>query len=81
MDQIHHGRAVRIVPRLLEQLAFMGPGEHLRDHGRSRLHEPHIAAHEQKEARQRPRRLALVLAADFGIDLDRHVVGAEKAAA
>ncbi|MFK4543953.1 hypothetical protein RKD29_003549 [Streptomyces tendae] len=31
--------------------------------------------------RQRHRRLALVLAADFGIDLDQHVVGARKAAA
>ncbi|MQY14372.1 hypothetical protein SRB5_45380 [Streptomyces sp. RB5] len=27
----------------------------------------------------RRRRLALVLAADFGVDLDRHVVGAAKA--
>ncbi|MDQ0958788.1 hypothetical protein QFZ66_002666 [Streptomyces sp. B4I13] len=29
---------------------------------------------------QTRRRMALVLAADFGIDLDRHVVGAERAA-
>jgi hypothetical protein len=31
-------------------------------------------------ARQRQRRVAMVLAADFGIDLDRHVVGAEAVA-
>ncbi|MFE9606946.1 hypothetical protein [Streptomyces sp. NPDC006012] len=37
-----------------------------------RQHEPR---HER--ARQRHRRVAMVLAADFGIDLDRYVVGAE----
>ncbi|MDX2599632.1 hypothetical protein PV379_41240 [Streptomyces caniscabiei] len=31
-------------------------------------------------ALQRQRRIAMVLAADFGIDLDRHVVGAEAVA-
>ncbi|MDX3315260.1 hypothetical protein P1S61_40710 [Streptomyces sp. ME08-AFT2] len=37
---------------------------------------------EQQRTRQTQtrRRRALVLAADFGIDLDRHVVGAERAA-
>ncbi|MHC5902399.1 hypothetical protein ACVNF4_00520 [Streptomyces sp. S6] len=33
-----------------------------------------------ERARQRRRRVAMVLAADFGIDLDRHVVGAEAVA-
>ena len=47
----------------------------------SRLVRPYLAAHEQECARQRRRRLALVLAADFGIDLDRHLIGAEGAAA
>lgn len=47
----------------------------------SRLVRPYLAAHEQEEARRRRRRLALVLAADFGIDLDQHVIGAERAAA
>jgi hypothetical protein len=35
---------------------------------------------EREESRQARRRVALVLAADFGIDLDRHVIGAEGAA-
>ncbi|MBQ1098540.1 hypothetical protein KBY55_21250 [Streptomyces sp. b94] len=49
----------------------------------SRLVRPYLAAHEREaeRGRQRHRRLALVLAADFGIDLDQHVVGAGKAAA
>ncbi|MFH9554359.1 hypothetical protein [Streptomyces sp. NPDC017435] len=40
-------------------------------------------AHREREceqARQTRRRLTLVLAADFGIDLDRHVIGAERVA-
>ncbi|WP_342748849.1 hypothetical protein [Streptomyces phaeoluteigriseus] len=35
---------------------------------------------ERERARQTRRRVALVLAADFGVDLDLHVVGAERAA-
>ncbi|WP_327699695.1 hypothetical protein [Streptomyces sp. NBC_00459] len=35
---------------------------------------------ESERARQRRRRVAMALAADFGIDLDRHVVGAEAVA-
>lgn len=35
---------------------------------------------EREQARQARRRVALVLAADFGIDLDRHVMGAERVA-
>ncbi|MEY2226754.1 MULTISPECIES: hypothetical protein [Streptomyces] len=44
----------------------------------ARLVRPYLLAHEnaQEQARQRYRRLALVLAADFGIDLDPHVIGA-----
>ncbi|MGV4981984.1 hypothetical protein [Streptomyces sp. NRAIS3] len=38
---------------------------------------PYLLENERERARQSRRRLALVLAADFGIDLDRHVVGAE----
>ncbi|ANP48374.1 hypothetical protein J2Z21_005962 [Streptomyces griseochromogenes] len=34
----------------------------------------------ERAARQSRRRLALVLAADFGIDIDQHVVGAEAVA-
>lgn len=33
-----------------------------------------------ERAMKRQRRIAMVLAADFGIDLDRHVVGAEAVA-
>ncbi|WP_282090867.1 hypothetical protein [Streptomyces tendae] len=51
------------------------------DGAASRLVRPYVAAHEQELDRQRHRRLALVLAADFGIDLDQHVVGARRAAA
>ncbi|MPY55313.1 hypothetical protein FPZ41_44975, partial [Streptomyces sp. K1PN6] len=49
----------------------------------SALVRPYLTAHEEKEEavlRQR-RRLTLVLAADFRIDLDRHLIGAEKVAA
>ena len=43
---------------------------------------PYVLAAERDHEREcaRRRRIALVLAADFGIDLDRHVVGAERAA-
>lgn len=40
---------------------------------------PYLVAHEQECVRQQRRRLSLVLAADFGIDLDQHLVGAELA--
>ncbi|MDH6630446.1 hypothetical protein M2271_008306 [Streptomyces sp. LBL] len=42
---------------------------------------PYLAALEQEAALQQHRRLALVLAADFGIDLDRHLIGAQEVAA
>jgi hypothetical protein len=37
---------------------------------------PYVVESEREEARQSRRRLALVLAADFGVDLDEHVIGA-----
>lgn len=40
---------------------------------------PYLRDHEER-ARQRRRRLAMVLAADFGIDLDTHLVGARGVA-
>ncbi|MFJ9540875.1 hypothetical protein ACIRPX_26885 [Streptomyces sp. NPDC101225] len=57
------------------------------DGGDSALVRPYLAAHEretgeaQAAALRQRRRLALVLAADFGIDLDRHLVGAREVAA
>ncbi|MGW1166380.1 hypothetical protein [Streptomyces sp. NPDC002550] len=41
---------------------------------------PYLHESEREQARQSRRRLALVLAADFGIDLDQHVIGAEAVA-
>ncbi|MGW1669358.1 hypothetical protein [Streptomyces sp. NPDC002324] len=51
------------------------------DGSASPLVRPYLVAAEHEQARQSRRRLALVLAADFGIDLDRHVVGTERAVA
>ncbi|MFF1452612.1 hypothetical protein ACFVYF_31445 [Streptomyces sp. NPDC058274] len=51
------------------------------DGAASRLVRPYLTALDQERARQQRRRTALVLAADFGIDLDLHLIGAEKAAA
>lgn len=42
---------------------------------------PYLAAHDREAALKERRRLALVLAADFGIDLDRHLIGAQEVAA
>jgi hypothetical protein len=47
----------------------------------SALVRPYLAVHEQESALQQRRRIALVLAADFGIDLDRHLIGAQEVAA
>lgn len=47
----------------------------------SALVRPYLAAHEEEAVLQQRRRLALVLAADFGIDLDRHLIGAQEVAA
>jgi hypothetical protein len=47
----------------------------------SPLVRPYLAAHEREVALQERRRLALLLAADFGIDLDEHLIGTRKVAA
>ncbi|MFG3291255.1 hypothetical protein ACGF3G_20905 [Streptomyces sp. NPDC048179] len=47
----------------------------------SALVRSYLTAHEREKALQQRRRLALVLAADFGIDLDQHVIGAPEVAA
>ncbi|MFF4549833.1 hypothetical protein ACFY1J_37340 [Streptomyces sp. NPDC001406] len=47
----------------------------------SALVRPYLAAREREAALQQRRRLALVLAANFGIDLDQHVIGAPEVAA
>ncbi len=46
----------------------------------STLVRPYVIVTERERARHHRRRVALVLAADFGIDLDRHLIGAEGAA-
>ncbi|MFB6849356.1 hypothetical protein ACFCXS_31495 [Streptomyces sp. NPDC056373] len=51
------------------------------DGAASPLVRPYLAAHERETVLQERRRLALVLAADFGIDLDQHLIGARKVAA
>ncbi|WP_322741140.1 hypothetical protein [Streptomyces hygroscopicus] len=48
------------------------------DGAATRLVHPYVTACER--ARQRRRRVALVLTADFGTDIDRHVIGTERAA-
>ncbi|MEE1808460.1 hypothetical protein [Streptomyces sp. BE133] len=55
--------------------------DHALDGGASALVRPYLVAWDQERAQQRRRRLALVLAADFGFDLDQHVVGAHGVAA
>ncbi|MFE0184648.1 hypothetical protein [Streptomyces olivaceus] len=51
----------------------------LLDGAASRLVRPYLTAYEvQEQQRQQYRRRALVLAADFGIDLDQHLVGAPQ---
>ncbi|MEV0638449.1 hypothetical protein AB0I77_26615 [Streptomyces sp. NPDC050619] len=47
----------------------------------SALVRPYLTAHDREAALQQHRRLALVLAADFGIDLDRHLIGVGEVAA
>ncbi|MEU6685102.1 hypothetical protein [Streptomyces sp. NPDC046832] len=51
------------------------------DGAASCLVRPYLAAHEGEAALQERRRLALVLAADFGVDLDQHLIGARKVVA
>ncbi|MDX2690458.1 hypothetical protein PV406_36220, partial [Streptomyces scabiei] len=50
------------------------------DGAASPLVRPYVAACEEEAALQQRRRLALVLAADFGVDLDQHLVGVQKVA-
>ncbi|MEU3518744.1 hypothetical protein ABZ770_26275 [Streptomyces sp. NPDC006654] len=47
----------------------------------SALVRPYLTADQREAALQQRRRLALVLAADFGINLDQHVIGAPEVAA
>ncbi|MHC5702355.1 hypothetical protein HHX38_04505 [Streptomyces sp. PKU-MA01144] len=47
------------------------------DGGASALVRPYLLACDRERMLRRRRRLALVLAADLGIELDRHVIGAE----
>ncbi|MBA2807306.1 hypothetical protein E0500_007640 [Streptomyces sp. KM273126] len=47
----------------------------------SALVRPYLTAHEEEAALRQRRRLALVLAADFVIALDRHLIGAQEVAA
>ncbi|WP_327379949.1 MULTISPECIES: hypothetical protein [unclassified Streptomyces] len=54
--------------------------DHALNGGASALVRPYLLASDQEHA-QRRRRLALVLAADFGLDLDLHVIGAQGVAA
>ncbi|MBP5862821.1 hypothetical protein QBA57_21675 [Streptomyces scabiei] len=51
------------------------------DGSASALVRPYLVAHDEEAALRQYRRLALVLAADFGVDLDQHLVGPRKAAA
>lgn len=53
----------------------------LLDGAESALVRPYLTAHEREAALQQRRRLALVLAADFGIALDQHVIGTPEVAA
>jgi hypothetical protein len=53
----------------------------LLDGADSALVRPYLTAREREAALQQRRRLALVLAADFGIDLDQYVIGAPEVAA
>jgi hypothetical protein len=71
-------RAAR--PRLpLARSPYAVPDEVL-DGAAMAIVRPYVVAHERECARRR-RRLALVLAADFGVDLDVHLIGADAVAA
>ncbi|MFJ9708590.1 hypothetical protein [Streptomyces sp. NPDC101234] len=67
-------------PHLSSHRSPYGLAAHL-DGAESALVRPYLTAHEREAALQQRRRLALVLAADFGIDLDQHVIGAPEVAA
>ncbi|KND41028.1 hypothetical protein IQ64_31395 [Streptomyces stelliscabiei] len=66
-------------PRPLSQRSPYGLHDPL-DGGAAVMVRPYVVEAEREQHRQSRRRLALVLAADFGIDLDAHVIGAEAVA-
>ncbi len=77
------GRAVTVPPRLAPPAPSPWPSprspyglESPLNGAEGALVRPYLVAFEERQ-RQRERRLALVLAADFGIDLDQHVIGLE----
>ncbi|MGY6024195.1 hypothetical protein [Streptomyces spinosirectus] len=79
----HHLTPIRPAPALPRPRSPYGLHA-LLDGADSALVRPYLAAQEreaEEAALRQRRRLALVLAADFGIDLDRHLVGAREVAA
>ncbi|MDX3203387.1 hypothetical protein, partial [Streptomyces scabiei] len=83
-----HVTAVRRPSALVSAPASSGLPRHRSPYGvhapidgaASPLVRPYVAACEEEAALQQRRRLALVLAADFGVDLDQHLVGVQKVA-
>ncbi|MDX2572643.1 hypothetical protein, partial [Streptomyces scabiei] len=83
-----HVTAVRHPSALVSAPASSGLPRHRSPYGvhapidgaASPLVRPYLAACEEEAALRQRRRLALVLAADFGVDLDQHLVGVQKVA-
>jgi hypothetical protein len=83
-----HLTAVRHPSALVSAPASSGLPRHRSPYGlhapidgaASPLVRPYLTVHEDEAALQQRRRLALVLAADFGVDLDQHLVGVGKVA-
>ncbi|WP_328838303.1 hypothetical protein [Streptomyces europaeiscabiei] len=83
-----HVTAVRHLSAPAPTLASSGLPRHRSPYGlhgpidgaASPLVRPYLAAYEEEAVLQQRRRLALVLAADFGVDLDQYLVGAQKVA-
>jgi hypothetical protein len=79
------GRAVTVPLRLAPPAPSTWPSSPRSPYGlesplngaEAALVRPYLVAFEERQ-RQRERRLALVLAADFGIDLDQHVIGLDQ---
>ncbi len=63
-------------PRLPTHRSPYGPNTPPFDGAATVTVRPYVLATEQECARQARRRFTLVLAADFGIDLDQYVIGA-----
>jgi hypothetical protein len=74
-----HATAVPGLERLPRHRSPYGL-DHPLDGTANRLVRPYLAAHERAVAQQQRRSLTLVLAADFGTDLDRHLIGAGEVA-